>query len=113
MPTPLKWEIYYEDDSIVTSDSSAWEQAPAAGVLVVVQWFSETYPCYVDGLLEIRNYRNVWASPFDYFWMGADGLISAGFVADVPVNVFPKEGRWAEDETWIRIYNAAYARQAL
>lgn len=107
IPTPWRWTIIYSDKTTVTSDEMEWEKAPSKKVVVVIQYFQETYKCWIKGRHETLHYRTVWSSPYDLYWM-ADGMISAGFVGEVPRGINPKEGVFISDNEFQEIFNNAY-----
>jgi hypothetical protein len=106
------WEIYYADESVVTSREMSWKNAPADGVLVVLVFYEETYKTWKHDKWVIENYRDRLIFT-DYYWK--DGkVISNGMAKDIPKGLADgmiKIGSVVDDATWRKvIMKAQYKR---
>lgn len=109
----IGWKIYYNDGSIFTSKEGAWNTAKSTDIVLVVLFQEQTYPIYINGRLEIQNYR-VLLDEGRYFWrqvIGGVETFGQCESTDISIPVNPKAG---EIKTWnargniASIYNTAY-----
>ena len=98
------WTIHYDDGTVLTgSGAKEWAAAPDEGVLIVVVGEGKTN---VQARRDYYLLRGATVMSFDA--VGLHGQLKQG----VPKGSL-KFGRWVEDETWRRVWNAAFPEQPL
>ncbi len=96
----MSWKIYYDDESVVTSEDITWEQVPSYGVLIIREYPQEGTPQAHMG--------------FDYYLMRQGTIISFSIkdlhdhlLLGIPQGSI-KFGRWCPDDVWRRVHDQAF-----
>ncbi len=95
------WEIYYDDETIISSNDMNWEDTPSNGVLFV----KEINPSGTD-LIHMG---------MDYYFKRDDTIISCGLAAIHSHMELGfgrgavKFGRWAPDDIWKKVHNKVFS----
>lgn len=110
----IGWKIYYNDGTIFSSLDGNWIDAPCDNVAIVLLFYRQTYPIYIDGQKKIHNYREIFDEG-KYFWSKlVDGVPTFG-QCDPTDDSLPSiiiEGEikiWNGGDNFQNIYNLAYS----
>ncbi len=96
----MKWNIWYDDGTQISSEDCSWQEAPVDGVLIVMEYLPDgkkmvhmgsDYYMMLDGTL------------IDFSLVHLDRHLRHG----VPRGSM-KFGRWATDEMWERVHEQAF-----
>ena len=94
----MKWIIYYDNLDTFSSENGTWEEAPADGVQIIMDYIPET-PLVHMGC--------------DYYLM-RDGTLMSFSAADLHQHMLlgidpcaTKFGRWTTHETWHKVHEMA------
>lgn len=95
------WKIYYDDESVITSDDMSWKEAPLYGVLFVVEH-------YGDG-------KQMVHMGMDYY-INRDGSVISFGENNVKMHIelgiparCAKYGRWAPNDVWQRVHDIVFS----
>ena len=96
------WEIYYDDERVISSEDMSWEEAPAYGILIIMHY-------QPDGIAQVHMGS-------DYYLMRDNTVISFN-----PQDLYQhlllgikkdavKFGRWCPDDIWHRVHCKAFGK---
>jgi hypothetical protein len=96
----MRWEIYYDDESVVSDLDVVWEDAPNEGVLFILEYYPDD--------------RKMVHMGMDYYFMRYNTIISCS-LADLHTHLSlgfapnaVKFGRWTSDEIWNRVHDVVF-----
>lgn len=96
----MKWQIFYDDETVVSDSDMRWENAPAQGILFILE--------YMD------NNNKMVHMGMDYYFMRDGTIISTGISAlhthlelGIAAGVI-KFGRWCPDDVWKRVHDVVF-----
>jgi len=92
----MKWEIYYDDETKITSDDMKWENLSPHGVLIIIHYQND-------------NKKQIHMGA-DYYLMRNGTVISfpikdlhEHLLLGIPKGAI-KFGRWCPDDVWERVH---------
>lgn len=108
----LGWKIFYSNGDIFTSLDGTWIEAPSLGVTIVLIYYKQTYPIFINNIKENHHYREVFDEG-KYFWYRLiDGIPTYGQCEatdlSMPVNPIAGEIKVWDVNNFQQIYNQAY-----
>lgn len=95
----MKWQIFYDDETVVSDLDMIWEQTPTQGVLFVLEY--------------IQNNKMVHMG-MDYYFIRDGTIISTSLVGlhthlELGLGAGAiKFGRWCPDDVWQRVHNVVF-----
>lgn len=96
----MGWQIFYDDETIVSNLDMVWEDAPLYGVLFVLEDFPDRTKLVHMGM----DYYMKRGSTLISF---SEGDVKMHMELGIPVRS-AKYGRWAPDDVWQRVYNLVF-----
>lgn len=96
----MVWEIYYDDESVISSSGIRWHDAPSRGVLFVLE---------TDEIGKRMVHMGM-----DYYFMRNDSIISCHPLAlheHLLLGIDPgamKFGRWSPNDVWKRVHGKIF-----
>jgi hypothetical protein len=98
----MKWEIYYDDETVVNDEDVAWHDCSAHGVLFVLEY--------------LPNDKKMVHMGMDYYLMRDRSLMSFSgnslnehLLLGIDKGAI-KFGRWAPNDVWERVQNKIFPR---
>jgi len=96
----MLWQIFYDDETVVSDLDMTWENAPLYGVLFVVEHNPDLT-------------RNVHMGQ-DYYIMRNNTIISFNsydLARHIELGINPRSckfGRWTPDDVWTRVHDTVF-----
>ncbi len=95
----MQWQIFYDDETVVSDLDMMWEQAPTQGVLFVLEYLDSNKMVHMG---------------MDYYFIRGSTIISTSLVGlhtHLELGLVAgtiKFGRWCPDDVWQRVHDVVF-----